>query len=104
MSALIQDFRAIKTFLNLKSIRYKAAGDHHYTTDSKETESLVKAGWSFEGIGWYSAENKAVPVYRQYNPHARTGSHNYTTSLAENNHLVSVGWNAEGVAWYGLKR
>ena len=66
---------------------------------------LVRAGWKYEGIGWYSAAASVTgrkPLYRQYNPNARAGAHNYTLSRAENDHLVRVGWRAEGLAWYAV--
>lgn len=81
----------------------KNAGDHHYTTSKAERDSLVKHGWRYEGIGWKSATSKAVPLYREYNPKAKTGTHNYTTSKVENDNLVRLGWNYEGIAWYGVK-
>ena len=68
---------------------------------ASEKDSLIKAGWVYEGIGWYSSDEKEIPLYRQYNPNAKTGSHNYTTSKAENDMLVSLGWKEEGIAWYG---
>ncbi len=64
---------------------------------------LTGNGWKDEGIGWYSDDNKGVPVYRQYNKNAKTGSHNYTANLAENDMLVKSGWKAEGIFWYGVK-
>ena len=69
-----------------------------------EKDMLVKVGWKYEGIGWYSDDAKGVPLYRQYNPNAKAGSHNYTTNKAENDMLVRVGWKAEGIGWYGVKR
>ena len=63
---------------------------------------LISAGWSDEGIGWYSDDNQTVPLYRQYNPNAFANNHNYTTSLGENDWLVSLGWLAEGIGWYGV--
>ena len=63
---------------------------------------LISVGWNDEGIGWYSDDNGAVPLYRQYNPNAKAGSHNYTTSKGENDFLAANGWNAEGIGWYGL--
>jgi len=80
------------------------AGDHHYTMNAGEREALLKIpGWKDEGIGWYSApEDGGVPLYRQYNPNAKTGSHNYTTKKAENDALVRLGWKAEGIGWYGV--
>jgi hypothetical protein len=68
----------------------------------EERDWLVGLGWRYEGIGWYSDDAKATPLYREYNPNALTGSHNYTTSKDENDNLVRLGWNAEGIAWYGL--
>ena len=41
-----------------------------------------------------------MPIYRQYNPYARTGSHNYTASAYERDSLVRAGWHDEGVGWY----
>ncbi|MDE5757593.1 MAG: hypothetical protein K2H85_03160, partial [Allobaculum sp.] len=90
------------------------AGDHHYTKDSKEKDVLVRAGWSYEGVGWYSAKERkagvvpAVPysieVYREYNPNAKeAGAHNYTTSENENDTLVALGWLDEGIGWWALK-
>lgn len=68
-----------------------------------EKDHLVSVGWSYEGIGWYSDDEKTVPVYRQYNPNATSGSHNYTTSKYENDSLVKNGWRAEGIGWYAVK-
>ncbi len=77
-------------------------GDHHYTTSASERDHLVSVGWTYEGVGWYSDDAKGVPLYRQYNPHARTGTHNYTASESENGHLLAVGWRGEGIGWYGV--
>ena len=86
-------------------------GDHHYTKSAGERDSLAKAGWRAEGIGWYSlvptwdsplkddARTIGVGVYRQFNPYVQMGTHNYTTSKAENDAIVKLGWRAEGVAW-----
>ena len=68
-----------------------------------EKDSLVNAGWNYEGIGWYSDPNKGVPLYRLYNPNAVAGAHHYTTSEKERNSLVQAGWKDEGIAWYGVK-
>lgn len=76
------------------------AGDHHYTTSAAERNKLTSVGWRYEGIGWRSGGS--VPLYRQYNPHAKAGAHNYTTSKAENDSLVRAGWRSEGVGWYGV--
>lgn len=80
------------------------AGDHHYTLSQSERDNLVKAGWRYEGVGWYSDPEKTVPVYREYNPNAKSGAHNFTVDESEDRNLVSVGWRAEGIAWYALKK
>ena len=75
------------------------AGDHHYTMNPAERDNLVRLGWRSEGVGWYSAGNSGrAPLYREYNPNARSGAHNYTLNKAENDMLVRVGWRYEGVA------
>ena len=80
------------------------AGDHHYTMNASERDMLVRAGWKYEGIGWYSATNAGrKPVYREYNPNAKSGSHNYTLNWAEHKHLGAIGWSLEGVAWYAAR-
>lgn len=80
------------------------AGDHHYTLDASEKNHLVKVGWRYEGVGWYSDPQKAVPLYRAYNPNAKAGSHNYTVNYAEQKNLIRVGWRDEGIAWYGINK
>lgn len=88
------------------------AGDHHYTTKRSEVEMLKKAGWREEDGGWatpskdggYAENYDFIPVYRQYNPNAKTGAHNFTTSKAESDSLVRAGWKDEGIAWYAVKK
>lgn len=78
-------------------------GDHHFTVSSQERDALVSAGWTDEGIGWYSSDdNRSFPLQRQYNPYAHTGTHNYTLNLGEASYLISRGRRDEGVAWYGI--
>lgn len=77
--------------------------DHHYTIDAYEKRCLVNLGWVYEGIGWYSDDEKSAPIYRQFNPTLTTGSHNFTKSIYENDVLTTQrGWIAEGIAWYAL--
>lgn len=78
-------------------------GDHHYTLSVHERDALQGFGWKYEGICWYSDPEKHVPVYREYNPNAKTGAHNFTVSLHEHEYLCKVGWHDEGIAWYALK-
>lgn len=77
--------------------------DHHYTLSDNERDTLIRIGWRDEGIGWKSDQSKRTPLYREYNPNAKTGNHNYTTNLAEHEALVKLGWHDEGIAWYGVK-
>lgn len=97
-------YAPLKSSVPVYRLYNRNAGDHFYTTDTGEAGSLKALGWSDEGIGWYSdtAENH-VPIYRQYNPNAKTGTHNYTVSQDENNILVAKGWHGEGIGWYGTR-
>ena len=72
------------------------SGEHFYTSNTAERTNLVKAGWMYEGIGWY-APNSGIDVYRLYNPNA--GDHHYTTDAHEKDVLASKGWRYEGVGW-----
>jgi hypothetical protein len=73
-------------------------GEHFYTASAYEAGVDVKAGWRYEGIGWYAPKTSSTPVYRLYNPNA--GDHHYTTSAAERDMLVKAGWRDEGIGWY----
>jgi len=72
-------------------------GDHLYTTDRNEAQSLQANGWSFDGV-FFKKLSSGVPVYRMYNP--ATGEHFYTINTEETNQMVTNGWNNEGLAWY----
>lgn len=77
------------------------SGEHFYTANPKERDNVRKAGWIYEGIGWY-APDSGDPVYRLYNPNA--GDHHYTKDSKERDHLKKVGWRYEGVGWYSDKK
>lgn len=79
------------------------SGDHHYTLSAEEKDSLVSKGWKYEGVGWKSDTAKGTPLYRAYNPNAKTGTHNYTTSAEEQKMLISKGWKDEAIGWYGIE-
>ncbi|MFC4652310.1 hypothetical protein ACFO26_05250 [Lactococcus nasutitermitis] len=66
-------------------------GEHFYTGSSAETNSLLKAGWHFEGAGW-DAPTTGTPVYRLYNPNVQGGDHYYTKSHGEAEVLAQLGW------------
>lgn len=66
-------------------------GEHLYTTDKHEYETLwTFYGWGQEGIGWY-APASGTPVYRLYHPGLK--NHLYTTDKNEVSTLCSkYGW------------
>lgn len=72
---------------------------------TNERDTLVaKHGWQYEGIAWYSDNDKKAPVYRAYNAGLQSGSHNYTGDAYEQRVLTTQrGWKDEGIAWYALK-
>lgn len=74
-------------------------GEHFYTSSTKERDSLAKAGWRSEGVGWV-APASGTPVYRLYNPYVTGGDHHYTMSVKERDSLKRAGWRAEGIGWY----
>jgi hypothetical protein len=97
----------IKAYTNKTSVKIVQrlynpnSGEHFYTLSIAEKNNLVKAGWKYEGVGWYTL-GSGDPVYRMYNKNA--GDHHYTTSKAEKNALVKAGWKYEGISWYSPKK
>ncbi len=73
------------------------SGEHFYTGSEVERDTLIEAGWLYEGIAWNAPVNGGEPVYRLYNPNS--GDHHYTMSVSEREMLVGYGWQYEGVAW-----
>ena len=74
------------------------SGEHFFTSDVNERNSLYLVGWNAEGVGWYAPTSSSVPVYRLYNKNG--GEHHYTTNEAEKKMLVKLGWSDEGIGWY----
>lgn len=74
------------------------SGEHFFTADQQEADSLTALGWKDEGTVWKTPGLSEIPVYRLYNPNA--GDHHYTASAEEHGKLVKAGWNDEGVSWY----
>lgn len=74
------------------------SGEHFYTADEAERDSLVNAGWVYEGTGWSAPSSSGTPVYRLYN--ANAGDHHYTTDVIERASLLAAGWSDEGIGWY----
>lgn len=87
-------------FANMYRLYNPNTGEHFYTAQLAERNTLVNVGWDSEGIGWKAPAHSDSPVYRLYNPHVKGGDHHYTLSLAEKNKLVRLGWSYEGVGWY----
>lgn len=74
-------------------------GERLYTAQKAEKDGLVRKGWKYEGVGFYTPGKSATPVYRLYD--AKGGQHLYTTNAMERNMLVnSYGWKYEKVAFY----
>ena len=75
-------------------------GEHFYTSSISERDTIAKAGWKQEGVGWYAPTSENFkPVYRLYNPYVDGGDHHYTTSADEKDACVKAGWSYEGEGW-----
>jgi Lyzozyme M1 (1,4-beta-N-acetylmuramidase) len=66
-------------------------GEHFYTENFYEFQSLSAHGWRYEGIGWKASES-GTAIYRVYNPNSKGGDHYYTKSKWEAQQLVNKGW------------
>ncbi|MBQ1548378.1 MAG: bifunctional metallophosphatase/5'-nucleotidase [Lachnospiraceae bacterium] len=78
-----------------------SSGEHFYTSNKAEYDSLSVGGWNGEGEAWSAPTGVyvgATPVYRLYNPN--NGDHHYTTNAAERDNCVRLGWSDEGIGWY----
>ncbi len=83
-----------ENYLEVYRLYNPNTGEHFYTTNYAEYESLQNYGWQDEGIGWY-AVNHGSPVYRLYNPNAQGGDHYYTMNKIEADWLISQGWSID---------
>jgi len=72
------------------------AGEHFYTGSELERDTLVTAGWNYEGVG-FNYPAIGAPVYRLYNP--VSGDHLYTMDEAEIAQKTAGDWHVEGVAF-----
>ncbi len=73
------------------------SGEHFYTADPAERDSVEAAGWTYEGVGW-DAPLMGDAVYRVYNSYA--GEHHYTLKADERDELIAAGWTDEGTGWF----
>ncbi len=71
-------------------------GQHLFTPDPQEVESLLKGDWDDEGVAWHMPE--VIPIYRLYN--TRSGDHLWTISLQECNTCIGNDWTYEGIGGY----
>lgn len=73
---------------------------HFWTTDLYERDSMIKAGYRYEGVAWYSSSSPtSVPLYRLYA--ATLQEHIWTTDAHEKDVLSSTGvWKYEGISQY----
>ena len=79
-------------------------GDHMWTLDKAEYDSLVKAGWTGEGKAWEAPHKESMNegfVYRLYNPWS--GEHLFTMDYGEYDQLGKAGWRKEGTAFESAK-
>ena len=74
------------------------SGEHFYTSNAGERNTLITLGWRYEGIGWTAPSYSNTPVYRLYNRYG--GEHHYTMSAGERDVLINAGWDYEGIGWY----
>ena len=74
------------------------SGEHLYTTNRTEYNSLGKVGWSGEGTAWGAPNSGSNPVWRLYN--RWSGDHLLTSDRKEYDALGRAGWNREGVAFH----
>lgn len=73
---------------------------HFWTTDLKERDSMIRAGYRYEGVAWKASRTKTTkPVYRLYSPTMK--KHLFTADANEQRVLSRTSsWNAEGIAFY----
>ena len=65
------------------------SGEHFYTSNIAERDTLTGLGWRYEGIGWQAPSWSNTPVYRLYNRNG--GEHHYTLNAGERDALVAAG-------------
>lgn len=100
----IYDPTTIKTIKNgvyrLYDPVYK---NHMFTLNHGEANSLLRGGWTYEGVEWKAPstvkDEKPIGenVYRMYNPN--NGDHVFTAKVKEKEFLQKNGWKYEGIAF-----
>lgn len=90
------------------------SGEHLYTTSTEEYNKNVAAGWTGEGVSFYTVKakdgkpvnpetdkkvltpGKVDSVYRMFNPFVQVGTHLYG-GVEENAKCLADGWKADNV-------
>ena len=90
------DIKATQEVLRLYN---RWTGEHLYTTNRAEYDSLGRRGWSGEGVAWTAPGSSSSPVWRLYN--RWSGDHLLTSNRKEYDALGRLGWNREGIGFYG---
>ncbi len=89
--------------ISIYRVYNKWTGEHIFTTDMHEYDTLSEAGWTEEGIAWEAPQKTDSPVYRLYNP--SSGDHLFTALYREYLYDSEVlGWEREGIAFYSADR
>ena len=73
------------------------SGQHMFTANYDEAQSLCDNGWTDEGVGWKCGDKDKGKIYRLYN--SSNGSHLLTVSLIEVVETILHGWKLEGIAF-----
>lgn len=72
---------------------------HLWTAGIRERDSLIAAGFNYEGVGFLSnSDSSGVAVYRLYSEPQQ--KHFLTTSAGEKDRLLAGGYRYEGIAFY----
>lgn len=96
--ALFLGAGAVHANTNVYRMYNPKSGEHFWTSDGNEKQSLIHIGWKYEGLAWSEASSGKTPIYRMYNP--KSGEHFYTTAANERNSLQRIGWHYEGIFAY----
>ncbi len=75
-------------------------GRYHCYNDNNDRYNWVNQGYTYQGIDFYSDNERTVEVYRLANE--RTGFEFLTASKRERDAMLNAGWTAQGVACYAI--
>lgn len=76
----------------------RRTGEHLYTVDVRERDTLYRRGWKYEGTAWQAPVTSDTPVYRLNRPDRDV--HIYTADPEECADLTEQGWEDEGICFY----